>query len=790
MKRMILLIVSLGMSLANAHAARMYPAEGRVVNEQGQAVEYATVVVLRGTQQVAGMATDDEGRFELKVPPGDYTLSVQYLGYEPLRRQIRISENEKLGDLVLKNASTQIEGVVVEAQLIRREADRFVVQVANSPAAIGKDGMELLERAPGVWIDNDKISINGKSGSKVYLNDRELRLEPAQLLAYLRSLRAEEIQKIEVVPVTGADYDADSSGGVILITLKKRRENGLDGSLSLFTKQGPITHELSPGGNINVHSGKLDFYASAWGYVSKNNFITREQTTYDASDARLTARSEARFRDRNFGGRTGAVYALDDRHSIGAEFEFWRDNEKGPTRSATDFTLSEGVTRSDSRYLKHDVGHNYTATFNYIWKIDTLGSTFKVLADYTRRDADGSNDNSTRIAPPAPATVRDSLYRDASAARYDIATATLAFDKKFTPRWSLRTGVKYTRNDMHNEALYKYRRQDAWVSNEPLNFRIDYTENIAAAYGIASGKAGRWSLVAGLRAEYTSTRGKVRDMGQNYLSFFPNANVSYALTKDGAYSLIAQYARTIERPRFWSLNPQRQQISDYTYQTGNPSLNPAFRDDVSVTLVLKHKYTFTGGVTIQRDEIQQTMRADADNPDHLCLTWVNFDTTHGYYAAVNLPFQLTKWWQLNLGANYIRRGQRVEQHAREEYFNFLFVNAATTFSLPAKFYIDLSYNYRSKLVMGNCWITPEHRLQAGIKKRFGERFTATFSVTNLLDQGMTVGARGEGFVREVKARQTGSNRAFNLGVIWNFKSGKAFQRKAVEAGSDDEKRRL
>lgn len=44
---------------------------------------------------------------------------------------------------------------------------------------------------------------------------------------------------------------------------------------------------------------------------------------------------------------------------------------------------------------------------------------------------------------------------------------------------------------------------------------------------------------------------------------------------------------------------------------------------MSVTLVLKHKYTFTGGVTIQHDEIQQTMRADADNTDNLCLTWVN-----------------------------------------------------------------------------------------------------------------------------------------------------------------------
>ena len=66
MKKLIFLIVILALAAANAFAARIYPAEGRVVDEQGQAVEYATVVLLKGSDQVAGMATDDTGRFVLK----------------------------------------------------------------------------------------------------------------------------------------------------------------------------------------------------------------------------------------------------------------------------------------------------------------------------------------------------------------------------------------------------------------------------------------------------------------------------------------------------------------------------------------------------------------------------------------------------------------------------------------------------------------------------------------------------------------------------------------------------
>ena len=68
MKRLILLIVTLAAAATRLFAAHLCPSTGRVVDEQGKAVEYATVVLLKGTEQVAGMATDAEGRFALKAP--------------------------------------------------------------------------------------------------------------------------------------------------------------------------------------------------------------------------------------------------------------------------------------------------------------------------------------------------------------------------------------------------------------------------------------------------------------------------------------------------------------------------------------------------------------------------------------------------------------------------------------------------------------------------------------------------------------------------------------------------
>ncbi len=71
MKKLIFLIVILALAAANGiRSPHLCRPTGRVVDEQGQAVEYATVVLLKGSEQVAGMATDDTGRFVLKAASG------------------------------------------------------------------------------------------------------------------------------------------------------------------------------------------------------------------------------------------------------------------------------------------------------------------------------------------------------------------------------------------------------------------------------------------------------------------------------------------------------------------------------------------------------------------------------------------------------------------------------------------------------------------------------------------------------------------------------------------------
>lgn len=788
MKKIILILLSLAAAGA-AFAAHQSPVTGSVIDEEGNAVEFANVIFMRDSVQVRGVATGADGRFSASLPDGDYSVHVQFLGYEPAERTVTVPGTTDCGTFTLVQSANEMDAVVVRAPIVRREADRFVVDVANAASALGKDGIELLSQAPGVWVSEDKIQINGKSGSKVYVDGRELKMDSEQLLTYLRSLRTEDIQKIEVVPQTGADFDADSSGGVIMITLRRRRDDGMMGTVSFYTSHGRYGHDYSPNASINYHKNRLDLYASGWGWLSDDHIVTTERTRYASTDALLESASDIESESRNYGGKAGAVYELGDRHSIGGEFQYYHDGEPSENASGSSFTQAGAATTTDSRYLTDRTRDHYSATLNYIWKIDTLGSSFKILADYTHRDEDSGNDNRTLSVSSEKS--RDSVYRDNAASRYDIMAVTAALEKNFSQKWQLKAGVKYTRNGMYNKAVYEYRKDGAWTLDSDQSFRLDYTENIAAAYGIVSARLGRWSLVAGVRGEYTSTRGKGDGVKQDYFSLFPNANLSYMLRADGSHMLVAQYSRNISRPSFWALSPNRMPISDYTYQIGNPNLDPSYSNEISVTYILKQKYSFSASAQLSRDGMQQFIMQDPDNPDMLCLTTENFGKTDIYYFSANLPFQLTPWWTLNANLAYGYYGMTVPPGTEMEWHHIVHANLSAAFTLPRKFVFDINYFGSNKLYVGNTAIDPQHRLSLSLKKRLlDDRLTLSVSADNVLGLRQTITVASDDFSRRMQIKQSWNCAKYSFRIAWNFQSGKQFRNRSVESGAGEDTGRL
>lgn len=785
-----ILIALMVLFTAYGASAQRLSISGRVVDSQKQPITYASVALTQNDKLITGCTSDIEGKFSLEANAGDYDLVISFIGYEYYKQPIALTQSINLADIVLTESSEQIEEVVVTSQLIRREADRFVVDVANSPLAMGKDGEELLKNSPGVWIQDDKISINGSSGSKIYLNDREVKMDDAQLIAYLRSLSANDIQRIEVIPQSGADYDAASAGGIIKITTKRRLDAGLMGSASFAVRGTKGMYNVMPSVTLNYNRGKLNAYGRAWAGLSGDNYISTEHTDY-TSGTIIDAASDMDDDSQWGGGNVGIVYDINDRHSLGAEVQYNYYGGSSINNTWTEHTLADITTRTDGHYRSRGDNHMTTATLNYIYKLDDKGSTLKFIGDYAYSNSPDRNNYFDQTFDPMTLQLRDSTYRDNSLSLNQLGTATIALEKVLSPKVTLKAGVKYTYNNNSNTAHYEYIMGEVWTPNTLKSYDIGYTENIGAAYVTASAKLGRVSLVGGLRGEYTNFRDKADAIQQNYFDLFPNANISYAITKDYAYSIIAQYSRTISRPSFWALSPNETKISEYMIQRGNPNLKPSYDNSVSVTAVLKYKYTITLGVKITENAIQQATIVDADNPELLILQTINYPTMNNYFASVNLPFQFTRWWQANLNLTGMYMGQRIypDEPIRRNFMAF--ANGQMTFTLPKEFYIELSGQYMHGVVAGNTKLADRGNMNLSVKKRLlDNKLTLKLGVDNIIPQTQDIIIEEPTFKRVMTVDQPWMRPMVNFSISYNFNSGKQFRAKSVESGSADDLGRL
>ena len=755
---------------------------GSVVDQTGNYISYVTVVAMQDGRQVTGASSNTQGVFSFSLANGTYTILVECVGYETFEREITMPEDADMGVITLKESSTEIEDVIVKAQMIRREADRFVVDVANAETAVGRNGLELLRQSPGVWVQEDNIAINGSSGTKLFVNNREIKLSGEALVNYVKNLRAEDISKIEVVPQTGADQDADATGGALFITLRRRLDNGVMGSVSMQTNQGKYMEEYGPSASINAHVGKFDISASGW--LSKDNVdvITREKSAYHTTNALMEAASEMELAVLSGMANLSAVAEINPRHSIGIALEYQSSEQDNPTDSRTSYMMGDYERLSTSRYETFDKSNRYAAALNYIIKTDTLGSTLKFIADYNQSDPTSGNDSRTSIMQGGQTV--DSLYNYRSNSKFRIATAQVARERRLSANWMLKYGAKYTYNEINSATTYRYLLGGDWVPSIVDDYDISYTENIGAAYAVATMNYGRWSAVVGLRGEYTYANGRESDVEQNYFSLFPNANFSYALDKTGKHSVVAQYSRTISRPSFWNLTPRRMQISDYTYQTGNPALRPQFVNQYSLTAVLGYKYSLTFVVQNIKDDIQQKVVSDALNPNMMNLTHENLPTTNQYAVIASLPITLAKWWDWNTNLTGGILEQRLDADAPKTNKPFAQWYTAMTFKLPKKFFVDVDYSGMTGLEISNLKISANHSLNMNVKKLIKDSWILQIGLQNLVRQRNNLISGDENFTREVDVFGQYQDFYVRFSVTWNFKSGKQFRTKDVEKGAD------
>ena len=259
---LLLLVVS-----SKTSSARPGSVSGKIVDEVGKPVSAVSVILFRSTDSAVLKTelTDEKGEFALTLlDNGNYFIKTFLTGYDLYNSgNVVIKDNDlALPEIKLAPTDTKLKEVKVTAQkaFIEVHADKLVVNVENSIVSSGSSVMEVLQRSPGVSVDqNDKISLKGKQGVTIMIDGRIVPVSAADLANMLKSMSSASVDKVEIISNPSAKYDAAGTAGIINIKTKKDKGMGFNGSVNGSYLQGVYPKE-NGGINLNFREKKVNIY--------------------------------------------------------------------------------------------------------------------------------------------------------------------------------------------------------------------------------------------------------------------------------------------------------------------------------------------------------------------------------------------------------------------------------------------------------------------------------------------------------------------------------------------------
>ena len=735
MKRFYCLVFTL---LSCLSLAAQHSLSGEVHDADGAALPFANVALYRAVDSslVKVEVTDDAGRFRITgVSPEVYQLVITYIGLPALRRDaLRVGGDLDVGALTFAPAGVELAGATVTTTrtLVEVKPDRTIFNVQGTINAAGNDGLDLLRKAPGVAIDNnDNISVLSRSGVLVYVDGRRLPLQGTDLSNYLRTLTAEQIERIDIITSPGARYEAQGNAGIIDIRLRRAEDEGANGSLSLTGSQGRYAqYATTLGGNFrnaayNVF-GTLSYTRNQ--SFSQSDFVSL-QNNYRLVDA-LTSVPLLRTP----GARAGVDFYLGQRHTLGVLYTGQLQNERREVNNSTEiYNMLSSNSQPDSilRAAVYDDGDHDQHTFNLNYNFAVAaGHNLNVDVDY------GSYRNDNVILQPnryysaggEPLSVANNSFE--TPVNIDIYTARADYDFPLAGG-SASLGAKFSRVGTDNTFRFYagLLGEGARLIDERSN-QFEYDEDVYAAYGSYAGGIGeRFGYSAGLRMEVTDANGLLTEfvagtgrtsVDFNYVSFFPNVGLTYTLASSNVLNL--RYGRRINRPDYNNLNPFRVQLNELSYRQGNPFLQPEKINNVELGYVVASRYNFKLAYSRTEDLVAQLLSPAPFDPQAGYETYDNLARQTVYSFTASAPLQVTPWWRtyVNGTAGYLSNEADYGEGGvvNIQVFNYRFLTQ-NTFTLPADLTFEVTGQYIGPGVGGGTFEYDGFGLvNLGLQRRF------------------------------------------------------------------------
>ncbi|HYK55925.1 MAG TPA: outer membrane beta-barrel protein, partial [Flavisolibacter sp.] len=548
-----------------------------------------------------------------------------------------------------------LQGVVVTAKkpFIERKIDKLVLNVENSSLAAGSTAMEVLEKAPGVSVDKeDNISFQGKQGVLVLLDGKPTYMSNADLANFLRSMQSGQIETIELITNPSAKYDATGSSGIINIRTKKNKSLGANGSITAGAGYGE-TWKYNGNLSANYRNQKINLFGN---YTHSNNRNKRtidieRSSNLNGEDTYFSQWGHSERNNRNHNFKAGLDYYLNSKNTIGVLVTGYNNTANevsgnytqiGKTRQQSDSAVD---TKSSIRGLNKNMAYN----INYRSVLDSLGQELTIDADYSRFTSKDRSAYDNYYLHPQGGSLKDPYFmKNTTPSTISIKAFKADYVYPYSREMKLEMGVKSSWVKTGNDLWFEELIGGAWQNNSSRSNRFIYDEKINAAYINVSRAFKATSIQTGLRAEHTSSTGNSVTTGKivkrRYLDFFPSVFVHQTLSEKNTLSF--SYSRRVDRPNYQSLNPFVYFLDQYTYEQGNPFLNPQYTHSLEMTYAYKRKYSATVGYNLTRAVMMEVILPDTSNKA-LYQTTLNLDQQRFYNLTLNAPVRISKWWNTN-----------------------------------------------------------------------------------------------------------------------------------------------
>jgi outer membrane receptor protein involved in Fe transport len=580
---------------------------GNIVDSKtNEPLEYATIVLNnQKTKQLSGGITDEKGNFNIKVNPGIYDISFEFISFKTIKLPNKtINSSINFGTIKLSEDSDKLDEIVIiaEKSTVEIRLDKRIYNVGKDMTVKGGSASDVLDNVPSVDVDVEgNVSLRGNENVRILIDGKPSALVGLSGTDALRQLPADAIERVEVVTSPSARYDAEGTAGILNIILRKGVAKGFNGSMNA-TVGDPKQYRIAS--NVNYRTKKVNFFTNL-GYRNSSGpgkYLTN--LTIFENESINSLRIEDRDFERNRNGyniNLGLEYFLSDKSSITGTY-FYRDsdNQNLSTNNIRVFDINNVLEFSDVRVQNEDeIDKTSQISLNYTNNINNSGH--KLTIDIQHSDSEEIE----------AALIEDSLALENNITSEKSNNTLIQTDYVLPIGESMQFELGYRGDFQDLNSNFLVNRTPELDFNPSNN--LIFKQNVNAIYSQFGSKINKFSYLLGLRTEITDVKVRLTNTNENfdynYSELFPTVNFGFERTENQSFTL--GYSRRLRRPRYWYLNPFESRNSQNIIYKGNPGLIPTFTNSFDLGFLQKiGKLTLNSSIYYQHsiNAIQRVSR--------------------------------------------------------------------------------------------------------------------------------------------------------------------------------------